>query len=108
MSILNKNGGESPAEREPVTETQPSFRGAFEDVYRFILQAVKGDRATADTIFEHYLRGELSDELLSISRARVSADQAGRANRKIEEGWRREPTTAGAREVSNDAHTIAA
>ena len=46
---------ESPAEREPLTETQPSLRGAFEDVYRFILQAVKGDRATAETIFEDYL-----------------------------------------------------
>jgi hypothetical protein len=38
---------ESPAEREPLTETQPSLRGAFEHVYGFILQAVKGDRGTA-------------------------------------------------------------
>jgi hypothetical protein len=87
MSILNKNGGESPAEREPVTETQPSFRGAFEDVYRFILQAVKGDRATAESIFEDYLDGKLSEELLAISRGCVSADQAGSFNRSIEEGW---------------------
>ena len=93
---------------KPLTETEPSLRSAFGDVYRFILQAVKGDRATADMIFEHYLHGELSDELLSISRACVSADQAGRSNRKIEERWCREPTTARALEVSNDAHTIAA
>jgi hypothetical protein len=55
MSMLKKNEGESPAEREPLTRTQPSLRGAFEDVYLFILQAVKGDRATAETIFEDYL-----------------------------------------------------
>jgi hypothetical protein len=42
-----------------------------------ILQAVKGDRATAETIFEDYLDGKLSEELLSISRGCVSADQAG-------------------------------
>jgi hypothetical protein len=96
------------AEGEPLSETQPSLRSAFGDVYRFILQAVKGDRARADEIFERYLHGELSDELLSVSRACVSAEQAGCANRKIEEGWRREPTTAGAWELSNDAHTIAA
>jgi hypothetical protein len=114
MWLPNKNGGESPAEGEPltetqpITETQPSFRGAFGDVYRFILQAVKGDRAAADMIFEDYLHGKLSDELLSISRACVSADQAGRSNRKIEEGWCREPTTARTLEVSNYAHTTAA
>jgi hypothetical protein len=35
-------------------------------VYGFILQAVKGDRTTADAIFEDYLAGKLSEELLSI------------------------------------------
>jgi hypothetical protein len=55
-------------------------------VYRFILQAVKGDKATAHAIFEDYLAGKLSDELLSISRRCVSADQAGLSNREIEEG----------------------
>ena len=90
----NKNGGEPSAEGEPltetqpITETQPSFRGAFGDVYRFILQAVKGDRAAADMIFEDYLHGKLSEELLSISRRRVSADQGGSSTRNIEEGWR--------------------
>jgi hypothetical protein len=114
MSMLNKNGFESLAagepltETQPITETQPSFRGAFGDVYRFILQAVKGDKAVADMIFEDYLHGKLSEELLSISRACVSADQAGRANRKIEDGWFREPTTARALEASDDAHSTAA
>jgi hypothetical protein len=115
MSMLNKNGFESLAagepltETQPITETQPSFRGAFGDVYRFILQAVKGDRAVADMIFEDYLDGKLSEELLSISRACVSAEQAGRSNnRKIDEGWCREPTTARALEVSDDAHSAAA
>jgi hypothetical protein len=55
-------------------------------VYRFILQAVKGDKTTAHAIFEDYLAGKLSDELLSISRRCVSADQAGLSNREIEEG----------------------
>jgi len=37
-------------------------------VYGFILQAVKGDRTTPDAIFEDYLAGKLSEELLPISR----------------------------------------
>jgi hypothetical protein len=51
---------------------------------------VNGDKATADAIFEDYLAGRLSEELLSISRRYVSADQAGSSKRDIEEGWRRE------------------
>jgi hypothetical protein len=53
-------------------------------VYDFILQAVKGDKATADAIFGDYLAGKLSEELLSISRRWVSADQAGSSKREIE------------------------
>jgi hypothetical protein len=83
--MSNKNGGECPAESESLTETQPTLRHAFRHVYDFILQAVKGDRATADAIFEDYLAGKLSEELLSISRRCVSADQAGPSNREIEE-----------------------
>jgi hypothetical protein len=41
MLLLNKNAGESAAEGEPLTEAQPSLRGAFREVYRFILQAVR-------------------------------------------------------------------
>ena len=106
--MLNKSGGEPAAVGEPLTETQPSFRGAFGDVYRFILQAVKGDKATAAAIFEDYLAGELSEELLSISRRCVSADQAGSSNRDIEEEWRRDKLRAGkSAGVSEDAPTTA-
>jgi hypothetical protein len=55
-------------------------------MYGFILQAVKDDKAAADAIFEDYLAGKLSKELLSISRRCVSADLAGSSNREIEEG----------------------
>ena len=72
----NKNGGEPPVGDEALAEIQSTNRGAFRHVYGFILQAVKGDKATADVIFEDYLAGKLSEELLSISRRCVSADQA--------------------------------
>jgi hypothetical protein len=63
------------------SEIQPA---PFRQVYNFILKAVKGDKATADAIFEDYLAGKLSEELLSISRRWVSADQAGSSNGEIE------------------------
>ena len=75
----NKNGGECPAESAPLH--------AFRHVYGFILQAVKGNRLTADAIFEDYLAGTLSHELLSISQQSVSADQASSSKREIEEDW---------------------
>jgi hypothetical protein len=86
MWIPNKNGGEPPAKSESLAEAQPTLRHAFRHVYGFILQAVKGDKAAARAIFEDYLAGKLSDELLSISRRCVSADQAGSSKREIEEG----------------------
>jgi hypothetical protein len=55
-------------------------------VYGFILQAVRGDKAAADAIFENYLAGKLSEELLSISRRCVSSDQAGSSKRDREKG----------------------
>ena len=58
----------------------------FRQVYDFILQAVKSDKASADAIFEDYLAGKLSEELLSISRRWVSVDQAGSSKREIEMG----------------------
>jgi hypothetical protein len=98
----NKNGGEAPAEDEALTEIQSATRGAFRHVYGFILQAVKGDKATADVIFEDYLvifedylAGKLSEELLSISQRCVSADQAIAGNRDIEEEWHRDKLRAG-------------
>ena len=91
----NKNGGEAPAEDEALVEIQSATRGAFRHVYGFILQAVKGDKATADVIFEDYLAGKLSEELLSISQRCVSADQAIEGNRDIEEEWHRDELRAG-------------
>jgi hypothetical protein len=108
MSMPNKNGAESPAEGEPLTETQSALRVIFGDVYRFILRALNGDRATADTIFEDYLDGKLSEELLSISRDCVSADQAGSANVNIEYGWGRDKFVPGrGAGVSDDVLTTA-
>jgi hypothetical protein len=105
----NKNGAEPPAEDEPSAETQPTLRGTFRHVYGFILQAVKGDRAAADAIFEDYLAGKLSEELLSISRRCVSADQASSSNHEIEEGLGGVETIKSGRGagVSDDALTTA-
>jgi hypothetical protein len=79
-----KNGGGGPpAEGDALAETQPNSPRCLQAVYGFILQAVKGDKATADAIFEDYLAGKLSEELLSISRRCVNADQAGSSNRDM-------------------------
>ena len=86
MRVPNKYGRECPAEGKPLAETQPTRRHAFRHVYGFILQAVRGNRTTADAIVEDYLAGKLSKELLSISRRCVIADQAGSSSREIEEG----------------------
>src|SRR5262245_31198026 len=95
MWMPDKSGAEPPVEDEALAEIQSTTRGAFRLVYGFILQAVKGDKATADAIFEDYLAGKLSEELLSISRRCVSADQAGSSNRDIAKGWRSEKSTGG-------------
>jgi hypothetical protein len=109
MSMPNKDGGEYPPESEPLAQTQPAFRHAFRHVYGFILQAVRGNRTTADAIFEDYLTGKLSEELLSISRRCVDADQAGSANREIDEGLDGVETIKSRRGagVSDDALTAA-
>jgi hypothetical protein len=65
-------------------------------VYGFILQAVRGDKAAADAIFENYLAGKLSEELLSISRRCVSSDQAG--SKRGDWAEQRQLTAGGARE----------
>jgi hypothetical protein len=107
MWMPNKNGAEPPAEDEALAEIQSTTRGAFRLVYGFILQAVKGDKATASVIFEDYLAGK-SEELLSISRRCVSADQAGSSNRDIEEEWHRDKLRAGkGAGVSEDGPTTA-
>jgi hypothetical protein len=85
MWMPNKNGGECPPSVNSRAETQPTLRDTFSHVYGFILRAVKGDKATAHAIFEDYLAGKLSEELLSISRRCVSADQAGSCKREIDD-----------------------
>ena len=109
MWVPNKNGGEPPADGEGLAETQPTLWDTFRHVYGFILQEVKGDKATADAIFEDYLAGKLSNELLSISRRCASADQAGSSNREIEEGLGRIETIKSGRRsgVGDDALTTA-
>jgi hypothetical protein len=84
----NKNGGECPAEGESLAESRPTLRHAFRHVYGFILHAVRGDTAAADAIFESYLAGKLSEELLAISRRCVTSDQASSCKHEIEKrGW---------------------
>jgi hypothetical protein len=51
MWMPNKN---EVAESESLAET---LKHAFRHVHAFILQAVKGDKAAADAIFEDYLAG---------------------------------------------------
>jgi hypothetical protein len=106
MWMPNKNGGECPAESESLAATQPTLRHAFRHVYGFILQAVRGDKAAADAIFENYLAGKLSEELLSISRRCVSSDQAGSSRREIEKGdWAEQRQLTGGAGVGDDAFT---
>jgi hypothetical protein len=104
MRVPNRNEGQCLAESEALAETQPSLRHAFKHVYGFILQAVKGEKATADAIFEDYLAGKLSEELLSISRRRVNADQAGYHDIRRDSDKLRVGKGAG---VNDDAHTTA-
>jgi hypothetical protein len=61
---------------EPTTEYS-----AFRDIYRFILRAVGGDTAIAKAMFERYLAGELSEELLTISRQCVEEDRVDRLSK---------------------------
>jgi hypothetical protein len=81
-------GGECPAEGESLAESRPTLRHAFRHVYGFILHAVRGDTAAADAIFERYLAGKLSEELLAISRRCVTSDQASSCKHEIQKtGW---------------------
>jgi hypothetical protein len=103
----NINGGGFPAEGEPPTVIRSNLRNIFADVYRFILQAVNEDRATAETLFEDYLDGRLSEQLLSISRACVSADQAG-SSIATSRGMAERAEQRGTLEVSDDVIPTAA
>ena len=106
MWTPNKSAVECLAESEPLSEIQPT---PFRQVYDFILQAVKGDKATADAIFGDYLAGKLSEELLSISRRWVSADQAGSSKGEIERnGAAQREHAAGGLGVGDEAFTAVA
>jgi len=105
MWMPNKNGGECPPESS-LAETQPTLRHAFRHVYGFILQAVRGDKAAADAIFENYLAEKLSEELLSISRRCISSDQAGSSKREIEKrDWAEQRQLPGRGAGVDDAST---
>jgi hypothetical protein len=61
---------------ERIDEEWPSFADAFREIHRFILKAMDGNAASANALFQKYLNGELSDELLRISRSWVQEEQA--------------------------------
>jgi hypothetical protein len=75
MLMPNRNG-QCVADSESLAQKEPTLSDTFKHVYGFILRAVNGDKDSADTIFQDYLAGKLSEELLAISRRCVSADQA--------------------------------
>jgi hypothetical protein len=52
---------------DPV-DKECSISHTFRHVYRFILEAMKGDKAAASAIFQKCLVGELPEELISLSR----------------------------------------
>jgi hypothetical protein len=84
MWTQNKREDERLVDGESVSQIQSPLWEGFRRVHDFILKAVKGDQAAADAIFEDYLAGKLSEELLSISRYWVSGDQAGSSKCEIE------------------------
>src|SRR5262245_29071388 len=66
---------------ERTNEQWPPFVDAFREIYRFILKAMDGDASAANSLFQKYLNGELSEELLRISRSWVHEEQACAPNR---------------------------
>jgi hypothetical protein len=95
MRIQDERNGESIKE-------QPAFAHTFRHVYQFILQATDGDTAAASGMFQQYLAGELSEELLALSRRWVQKDQrSGRTHRRVRRGWKASsPMRLGSRYVS--------
>src|ERR1700745_2827064 len=69
---------------EPIDEQWPPFADAFREIHRFILKAKDGNAAAANALFQKYLNGELTDELLRISRCWVQEEQACAPNRSSE------------------------
>src|SRR5262249_25561227 len=83
MWMPNKNAGESAAEGEALAETQATTRGAFRHIYGFILQAVKGDKATADAIF--VLRFREYVEAANRARQRAHSERNPHAKQILQE-----------------------
>ena len=69
---------------ERINEQWPPLAHAFREIHRFILKAVDGNAAAANALFQKYLNGELSDELLRISRSWVQEEQACSSSRSEE------------------------
>jgi hypothetical protein len=78
-----------PDECESINEPWPPFADAFREIHRFILKAMDGDAAAANALFQKYLKGELSDELLRISRSWVQEEQACAPIRSERQSWGR-------------------
>jgi hypothetical protein len=53
----------------------PAYASAFEKVHQFILKALNGDTLAATELFQKYLAGDMPQELLSISRRWLEAEQ---------------------------------
>jgi hypothetical protein len=85
MPTLDRNVAEQIAECSALEYT-------FRNVYRFILGAVGGEAAVAKAMFERYLAGELSEELLTISRQCVRTDRKGA---RVEQNWANKESKAG-------------
>ena len=62
---------------ERINEQWPPLADAFREIHRFILKAVDGNAAAANALFHKFLKGELPDELLRISRSCVQEEQRG-------------------------------
>ena len=56
----------------------PAYAPAFNEVYRFIMEALGGDEVAATGLFLKYLAGEMPEELLGIARSRAKAEQSNR------------------------------
>ena len=67
-----------PMEGEVVGQL-PAYAPALKEVRRFILEALDGDILAATELFEKYLSGDMPQELLSISRRWVEAEQSADA-----------------------------
>jgi hypothetical protein len=62
---------------EKAAEEQLSIADTFKHMYQLILDALEGDTAAAEAMFQRYLAGELPEELLSLSRRCVQQNQGG-------------------------------